>query len=189
MSFWDLAKTVATKTFEAGVRTVEREMKDVNSAGKTATTSKSGSSQTTRKRTTDKEFSERRKGTDKNPRDFQYQNNVSLPQAKSIAKNEPGVYVLRLNGRVMKCGRAAYGQGVRWRLTQYYNLNYDARAQKGDHWSVNERNRDSVRVSWQCCPASACQELEYKLFKKYGKGEWAQRAPQSCGTNSWELLI
>jgi hypothetical protein len=127
-----------------------------------------------------------------NPEDYQYEIEVPLSQAKSRAKSSPGVYVLYLNGQVMKCGRAAYDQGLSWRFTQYYNLKYDNRARKGEYWAVSPENRDSVVVSWQCCPASRCQELEYRLFQKYGKGPWAQRAPSNPGTANrehWELLI
>lgn len=83
---------------------------------------------------------------------------------------------------------AAYGQGLAWRFTQYYNLNYDDKARAGEYWSIIEENRDEVRVSWQACPESKCEELEYKLFQKYGKGKWAQRAPRQAG-DSWELRI
>lgn len=143
----------------------------------------------TRRRRTDNEFAKNKMGMDKRPSEFDYSTGVRLSSAKVSAPNEPGVYVLYLNGEVMKCGRAAYGQGVRWRFTQYYNLKYDSRSQKGDCWSVNKNYRDKVVVSWQCCPAAVCQELEYKLFKKYGKGPWAERGPAYCRTDNWELLI
>ena len=140
-------------------------------------------------RRTDSELSLDTSGTDKSANEFQRYEQIPLQVAINLAQSTPGVYVLRLDGRVMKCGRASYSGGVAWRLRQYYNLNYDARAQNGDHWSVTKENRDNVTVSWQCCPASKCNELEYKLFQKYGKGEWAQRAPVSCPTDSWALLI
>lgn len=85
--------------------------------------------------------------------------------------------------------QAAYSNGVRWRLSQYYNLNYDNRARRGEYWSVSEENRDNITVSWQCCPQAVCQELEYKLFEKYGKGPWAHRAPKFCTDDRWKLLI
>ncbi len=140
-------------------------------------------------RRTDAEINSDLSGTDKSPYEYQYNLGMPLKNAINVANNGPGVYVLYLDGRAMKCGRAAYGQGVAWRLRQYYNLNYDDRSRSGEHWSVNEENRDRVIVSWQCCPVSKCGELESKLFEKYGKGEWAKRAPIFLGSNSWELLI
>ncbi len=139
-------------------------------------------------RRTDDDFNSEKLGN-KRPSEYQIRNDVSLSSAKNTANNEPGVYILYLDGNVMKCGRAAYGQGVKWRFTQYYNLNYDNKARNGDCWSVSKENRDRVTVSWQCCPAAVCQELEYKLFRKYGKGPWAERAPAYCKNDRWELLI
>ena len=142
-----------------------------------------------RHRRTDEELSRDSSGTDKNATDYQYRKQMPLPAAINCAQSVSGVYVLYLNGTPMKCGRASYSGGVAWRLRQYYNLNYDDRARIGDYWSVSQENRDRVMVSWQCCPASKCHELEYKLFQKYGKGAWAHRAPVACNTNSWDLLI
>lgn len=144
---------------------------------------------TIKNRRTDSELERDKSGTNLKPRDFQYAKKVPLAQAVSQADSITGVYVLYLNGNVMKCGRAAYGQGVRWRLQQYYSLNYDDRARQHDYWSISPENRDSILVSWQCCPVSKCKELEYKLFRKYGKGPWGLRAPVSCSDNSWEVLI
>ena len=142
-----------------------------------------------RKRTTDEEYSKKSAPPGKKPRDYQYRERVPLKEAMRVANGEPGVYVLFLGNKAMKCGRAAFSQGVKWRLTQYYNLNYDGRAQKGDYWSITPANRDEIYVSWQCCPAMVCEEMEYKLFNKYGKGPWALRAPSRSLTNKWELLI
>ncbi len=142
-----------------------------------------------RKRRTDIEFENDASEINMRPSDFQVVKNMPLSVAKTLSQAHEGVYILYLNGAVMKCGRAAYGQGIKRRFTQYYNLNYDERAQKKDYWSVAPENRDDVEVSWQCCPPSKCGELEYKLFKKYGKGPWAKRAPSSCSTDTWELLI
>ncbi len=142
-----------------------------------------------RHRKTDSEFSQDKTGTEKKPTDFQYRKQIPLSTAIYMAENTPGVYVLYLDGRVMKCGRAAYHEGVSWRLRQYYNLNYDNQIRNNNSWSVTTENRDRIMVSWQCCPASKCQQLEYKLFQKYGKGEWAQRAPANCDADDWDLLI
>lgn len=124
----------------------------------------------TKKRSTDLDYEKNRKGMSSRPEDFDVRRNVPLSQASSSAPGEPGVYILYLNGQVMKCGRAAYAKGIRWRMQQYYSLKYDGRAQHGDCWAVDENNRDRVMVSWQCCPVAVCKELEYKLFQKYGKG-------------------
>lgn len=140
-------------------------------------------------RRTDEELNQDTSGTDKFAKDFQHRKQMPLSAAMNCAQSSPGVYVLYLNGIPMKCGRASYSGGVSWRLRQYYNLNYDNRARMGDYWSVSPQNRNNIMVSWQCCPPSKCHELEYKLFKKYGKGAWAQRAPVSCDTDSWALLI
>lgn len=142
-----------------------------------------------RYRRTDADFERNSVGQDKSPHSFSHKTGVSLEQACKIAPNETGVYIIYLNGRIMKCGRAAYDQGIRWRFVQYYNLNYDDRARKGDCWSISQNNRDDVTVSWQACPVSKCKELEYKLFDKYGKGDWAKRAPSNCSEDSWPLLI
>jgi len=120
---------------------------------------------------------------------FQVRHNVPLKEAARIADRQPGVYVLRLNGQVMKCGRAVFGAGVRWRMQQYYNLNYDGRAQQGNYWAVSPTNRDMVTVSWQCCPESKCKELEAKLFQKHGKGPWGLRAPAYTNEDTWDLRI
>ena len=143
----------------------------------------------TMRRGTKEDFRKNTIGMDKKPEDFSHQSKVLLSRAKSSAPGEPGVYILWLNGKVMKCGVATYGQGLRWRFTQYYNLNYDDRARRKDYWSVSPDNRDEVEVSWQACPQRACDELEYKLFRKYGKGPWAKRAPSSAGTDEWRVLI
>lgn len=140
-------------------------------------------------RRSDKEFEDDSSGMNKSPSDFSVGRNVLLSDAIHEAPSEPGVYILFLNGNIMKCGRAAYDRGIHWRFTQYYNLNYDTRARNGDLWAVDKKNRESITVSWQCCPPSRCNELEYKLFKKYGKGPWAKRAPLDCSSDTWELLI
>ena len=83
-----------------------------------------------RKRRTDIEFENDASEINMRPSDFQVVKNMPLSVAKTLSQAHEGVYILYLNGAVMKCGRAAYGQGIKWRFTQYYNLNYDERAQK-----------------------------------------------------------
>ena len=140
-------------------------------------------------RGTKEEFRSDHTGMGKRPDSYFVARRVSLSRACHIAPREPGVYILYLDGQVMKCGVATYSQGLQWRFTQYYNLNYDDKARDGDYWSVSPSNRDDVKVSWQACPKRVCDELEYKLFRKYGKGPWAKRAPSSLATDEWELLI
>ena len=140
-------------------------------------------------RRTDEDLARNTTGLDKRARDYSVKRGVPLKAAVNSAPSQEGVYVICFGGQVMKCGRAAYGQGLKWRFTQYYNLNYDNRARNKDYWSVSPENRDRVTVSWQACPVSKCKELEAKLFRKYGKGPWGLRAPSSCNDDTWELLI
>lgn len=140
-------------------------------------------------RRTDEELSNDNTGTDRPADSYEYNDGALLPSAINCASSDPGVYILWLDGAVMKCGRSSQFGGVRKRLLEYYGLRYDDRAREGDYWAVSLENRDRVVVSWQCCPISKCHELEYKLFKKYGKGPWAQRAPNSCSQDTWTLLI
>lgn len=147
------------------------------------------SSSSSRHRSTKEEFRSERSGMDRSPASYSTARHVSLSRACDNAPREPGVYILFLHGQVMKCGVATYSQGLNWRFTQYYNLNYDDRARDGEYWAVSPDNRDDVEVSWQACPKRVCDELEYKLFRKYGKGPWAKRAPSSLSTDEWNLLI
>ena len=62
-------------------------------------------------------------------------------------------------------------------------------ARRGNYQSISPENRDRVKVTQQACPKRVCDELEYKLFKKYGKGRWAKRAQATLATDEWELLI
>lgn len=145
--------------------------------------------QKNRIRRTDEELSKDKTDTDRPANSFDYNTNVPLSDAIHQASTSPGVYILQLNDCVMKCGRSSQLGGVRKRLLEYYRLDYDKRAKNGEYWAVTTENRDSIVVSWQCCPISKCHELEYKLFKKYGKGLWALRAPTDCNEDTWELLI
>lgn len=105
---------------------------------------------------------------------------ASLKTAATSA-NIPGVYIIYLNGQVMKVGSAEIG--VQKRMQQYYGMNpYCGLPQ------INERNRDQITVKWQDCPISKCNELESKLARKYGLGPWAKRTPHSMD-DTWELLI
>ena len=150
---------------------------------------RSSTSSSSNHRSTKEEFRSNRTGMDRRPDSYSVRKHVLLSRACNIAPSEPGVYILFLHGEVMKCGVATYSHGLQWRFTQYYNLNYDDRARDGEYWSVSPDNRDDVKVSWQACPKRVCDELEYKLFRKYGKGPWAKRAPSSLATDEWELLI
>lgn len=104
----------------------------------------------------------------------------SLKTAAS-SRNISGVYILRLNGQVMKVGSAQIG--VQKRMQQYYGLNKSCGLAQ-----INEHNRDLIQVTWQDCPQSKCNELESKLARKYGMGPWATRTPHSTD-NTWDLLI
>ena len=60
---------------------------------------------------------------------------------------------------------------------------------KNNYVSVNPDGCDEVETSWQACPQRVCGEMEYKLFRKYGKGPWARRVPKSLNTDEWKVLI
>ncbi len=99
----------------------------------------------------------------------------------AAAVNVPGVYILRLNGVLLKVGSAEIG--VRKRMQQYYGMNpYCGLPQ------ITKNNRDQITVEWQDCPAGKCIELESKLFRKYGQGIFASRSPHSQA-DTWDLLI
>lgn len=98
---------------------------------------------------------------------------------------EPGVYILRLHGVVMKVGSAQIG--IRKRMQQYYGQN----ACCGLNEKITPQNRDLITVDYQLCSAAFCPELESKLFDKYGApGElpWACRRPHA-DTNAAVLLL
>ena len=95
--------------------------------------------------------------------------------------NESGVYILRMNGNLLKVGSAE--DGVRKRMQQYYGLNKHCGLKE-----ITEENRDKIYVTWQNCPRSKCIELESKLYKKYGQGTLAKRSPHSS-SDTWDLLI
>lgn len=141
-----------------------------------------------RLRRTDADFENETSDICGSAHDYPYQNKILLRDAMSTAPSDTGVYILWLDNVAQKCGRVVYGGGLKWRFTQYYNLNYDAKAQKGVYSSVTPKNRDRVFVSWQVCPVSKSRELESKLFDKHGKGAWAKLRPH-CKNNTWELII
>ncbi len=88
--------------------------------------------------------------------------------------NTPGVYILKMNGEIMKVGGAKIG--IQKKMQQYYRLNTTSGLNK----YINETNRDQIQVTWQKCPAEKCDELEAKLFDKYGKkAPWAERRPRT----------
>lgn len=87
-----------------------------------------------------------------------------------------GVYLLRLNGRIMKVGSAKIG--VQKRMQQYYGLNPYC----GLNCFIHEGNRDGITVTYQLCSTEQCKELESKLFDKYGPISslpWATRRPHT----------
>ena len=99
--------------------------------------------------------------------------------------NTPGVYILYLNGQIMKVGSAEIG--VQKRMQQYYGLN----SYCGLNKHINENNRDNITVTFQTCNSDQCNELESKLFDKYGSVSnmpWATRRPHST-QNTCQLLI
>ena len=112
---------------------------------------------------------------------------ISLRDASnaSLTPTGSGVYVLYLNGRVMKVGSAKIG--IQKRMQQYYGLNEYC----GLNCHINKNNRDKIDVSYQLCGTNQCDELESKLFDKYGEPgalPWAQRRPH-CNRDTCKLYI
>lgn len=96
-----------------------------------------------------------------------------------------GVYILYLDGRIMKVGSAKIG--IQKRMQQYYGRNPYC----GLNCFITDSNKDRIRVSYQVCPYDACEELESKLFDKYGPIQalpWATRRPHSMD-NRYTLFI
>lgn len=97
----------------------------------------------------------------------------------------PGVYILRLNGAVMKVGSAKIG--VHKRMQQYYGQNPCC----GLNGYITLENRDRITVDYQLCEPAFCAELESKLFDKYGSPgalPWAERRPHAA-TDACALYI
>lgn len=106
------------------------------------------------------------------------QKNIPLKKAANpqITTNKSGVYILMLDGKIMKVGSAEIG--IQKRMQQYYDLNRYC----GLNNHININNRDRIRVSYQTCLKTQCRELESKLFRKYGSVNampWAVRSPHS----------
>lgn len=100
---------------------------------------------------------------------------------RTLYSNITGVYILWLNNTLLKVGSAEIG--TRKRMQQYYGMNKYCGLRE-----ITEANRDLITVEWQDCPISKCNELESKLYAKYGKGEFAHRSPHKTA-DTWELLI
>lgn len=103
----------------------------------------------------------------------------------AITENYPGVYILKLNGTITKVGSAQIG--IQKRMQQYYGLNKCC----GLNQYIDERNRDRIIVTYQTCHPNECEELESKLFEKYGYVQampWAKRQPHKK-SNNVQLLI
>lgn len=112
---------------------------------------------------------------------------IALKEAANakIHANIPGVYILRINGKVMKVGSAEIG--IQKRMQQYYTLNPACGLNK----HITVENRDLITVDFQTCLKSECAELESRLFDKYGPIErmpWSLRR-RLCKSNTTTLLI
>ena len=115
------------------------------------------------------------------------QSNIPLKEvaAAGVGPSSSGVYILSLNGRIMKVGSAKIG--IQKRMQQYYGLNSHC----GLNCHITSFNRDHILVTYQLCPEEACEELESKLFDKYGPISnlpWAKKRPHSP-QNSHRLYI
>ena len=117
------------------------------------------------------------------PRDHAVQSDCHRASLKNAAAgaNVSGVYILYLNGKVMKVGSAEIG--VQKRMQQYYGMNPSCGLPQ-----ITPENRSSITAVWQDCPVCKCNELESKLSRKYGLGPWAKRMPHSTD-DTWKLLI
>lgn len=139
-------------------------------------------------RRTDEELANNQIGLELLAEDYLHGKGYSLLDARTeVYYGKPGVYVIWLNGKVMKCGRAVkLGE----RLGQYYRIAHDKRAQEGNSQTITLSTRDDVVVDFQHCPLSKITELEARLTDRYGKGPWASRN-SSWGNKSetWKLLI
>lgn len=105
--------------------------------------------------------------------------NVPLKEVATagIGPSASGVYILSLYGKVMKVGGAKIG--IQKRMQQYYNLNPHC----GLNCHITPSNRERIQVTYQTCPVNACEELESKLFDKYGPVSalpWATRRPHNA---------
>lgn len=101
---------------------------------------------------------------------------------KIYPNDQPGVYILYLFGRIMKIGCAK--EGIRKKMQEYYGVYLHAGSEK----HIDRYNRDHIKVEWQYCRESECEELEAKLFKKYGNKPWSDSKP-SCNHDTVKLLI
>jgi len=100
-----------------------------------------------------------------------------------VTPNRPGVYILLMGGNVMKVGSAKIG--VQKRMQQYYQLNSHCGLNK----HINENNRNHINMKWQTCNTNQCEELESKLFDKYGDNlPWSERRPR-VKLDTCKLLI
>lgn len=113
--------------------------------------------------------------------------NISLRDAATpgIGSSTSGVYILFLEGRIMKVGSAKIG--IQKRMQQYFGLNPHC----GLNCYITPANRERITVTYQLCPSDACEELESKLFDKYGPLSnlpWAEKRPHST-KNCYKLCI
>lgn len=99
---------------------------------------------------------------------------VTLKEAARSAPRETGIYMLYLNGRLMKVGKVEWKEGIRWRMQQYWRGDSTA----GVHRSDIYKNREKVFVSWRLMPASTCREAEKREIQNAGgvsKLPWSER--------------
>ena len=68
-------------------------------------------------RGTKEEFRSDHTGMKRRPGSYSIEKRAPLSRACNIAPREPRVYILYLDGQVMKCGVATYSQGLQWRFT------------------------------------------------------------------------
>ena len=177
----DRVNTNYNGKMRAAARAYEREHPDMSDAQREKIERMKNGTYVSRSRRTDDEVSRQPLNWPRTEASGVDVHSGSLYEA-AHGTNCTGVYILWLYGQIMKCGSAEIG--VAQRMNQYYNLNQACGLNK----YINMKNRDQITVEWQDCPRGKCNELESKLFRKYGKGPWAERAPHSTD-DTWDLLI
>lgn len=90
------------------------------------------------------------------------------------APTSSGVYEIRLDGKLMKVGKAS--DGLRKRFSDYYRGKVGGTA--GLKY-ITEDNRDNISVVWRICKKDVCRDHEIKLYEQAIKsGEdmpWSER--------------
>lgn len=93
---------------------------------------------------------------------------IPLEEAAKNAPLCPGVYKLYLSGRLMRVGRAVKGDGLGWKMRQYW---IGSLPLPGPRVREIHASRDKIRVTWTLCPASRCREVQLEQIALAGGAE------------------